>query len=128
MINLKISALVDATEVLQKLAQKSLKAKVAFQVSRLLKEADKEVKEFNDTRIKLINKYGEKDETGELKVDETGNCRIPPESMTEFNNEMSELLNSEIEINANKLNFDDLGDVEFTPSEVIVLEPFVEME
>jgi len=128
MISLKISALVDATETLQKLSQKPLKAKAAFQVSRLLKEADKEAKEFNDTRIKLIDKYGEKDETGELKVDENGNCRVPPESINDFNAEMTELLNSEIEINANKLNINDLEEMEFTPSEMIALEPFVEME
>ena len=41
---------------------------------------------------------------------------------------MTELLNSEIEINANKLNINDLEEMEFTPSEMIALEPFVEME
>jgi len=76
----------------------------------------------------LIDKYGEKDETGELKVDENGNCRVPPESINDFNAEMTELLNSEIEINANKLNINDLEEMEFTPSEMIALEPFVEME
>jgi hypothetical protein len=83
---------------------------------------------FNETRMELIKKYGEKDENGELKTDENGNVHIPDEALREFSNELQELLSTEVEINANKVKLDDLGTVEFTPSEMAQLEDFIEFE
>ena len=128
MITIKMSELLDSTEVLQKLAKTSLKAKLAFQIARVLKEAEKEVQGFNDTRMNLIKKYGEKDEGGELVKDENDNCKIPNESIKEFQDELNEVMNTEIEINANKLRMEDLESLDFTPSEMAMLEPFIEFD
>ncbi len=128
MITVKLSDLVNSTETLQKLAQKDFKAKLAWSISRLLKAADAEIQNFNEARMELIKKYGEKDETGELISDENGNCKIPPEVTKDFNAEFVDLINSEIEINANKLQLDLFEDTNFTPSDMAILEPFIEME
>ena len=128
MITLKISDLVNSTETLQKLAQQDFKAKLAWTVARLLKAADVEIQSFNDTRMNLIKKYGEKDENGELKTDEKGNCRILPENLGLFTNELNELMDTEVEINANKIKIDLFEDATFTPKEMTILEPFIEMD
>ena len=127
MINVKISDLLNSTDTLQKLSQKDFKAKLAWSIARLLKAAEGEIQSFNDTRMNLIKKYGEKDENGELITDEKGNCKIVNESMNEFSTELNDLINSEVEINANKIDIGLLEDLEFTPSDMAVLEPFVEM-
>ena len=126
MINIKISDLLNGTEALKKLAETQLKAKLAWQVGRILKAADTEIQSFNDTRMDLIKKYGEKDENGELITDEKGNCKVMPDGIENFSNELNELINSEIEINANKISIDSLEDKEFTPAEMSQLEPFVD--
>lgn len=128
MITVKISDLLNATEVLQELSKKQLKARLAFDVSRLLKAADTEVTQFNEARMKVINKFGEKDENGELSTDENGNCRIVPSNIPDFNNELNELINAEVELNAKKIKMDALEDLDFTPSDMVVLEPFIEVE
>lgn len=128
MITVKISDLLNATEVLQELSKKQLKARLAFDVSRLLKAADTEVTQFNEARMKVINKFGEKDENGELSTDESGNCRIVPANIPDFNNELNELINAEVELNAKKIKMDALEDLDFTPSDMVVLEPFIEVE
>ena len=128
MIQLKIADLLNSTDVLQKLAGKELKAKLAWQVGRMLKEAEKEIQSFNETRMKLINKYGSKDENGELVMDENNNCKIEPESINNFSNELNELIASEIEINAHKIKIDDIENINFTPSEMAQLEPFVDFD
>ena len=128
MIKVRLTDLVNSTETLQKLAQKDFKAKLAWSIARLLKAADAELQGFQDARMNLIKKYGEKDETGELITDEKGNCKISPKAMNDFNTEFSELLNSDVEINANKINIELLKDVDFTPGEMANLEPFIEME
>ena len=126
MIKLKISDLLNSTETLQKLAQKDFKAKVAWQIGRLLKTAETEIQGFNETRMNLIKKYGEKDETGELITDDKGNCKINPEGAIDFNTELNDLLNQEIEINANKISIEDLSESNFTPGEMAQLEAFID--
>ena len=126
MIKVTITDILNGTEILQKLSNTGLKAKLAWQVSRLLKAVDKEVQEFNETRMALIKKYGEKDENGELITDDKGNCKIITENVEKFSAELNELVAAEIEINANKIKMDDLENIDFTPSEMVALEPFIE--
>lgn len=128
MIKVKISDLLNSTETLQKLAQKDFKAKLAWSIARLLKSAEAEIQGFNDTRMNLIKKYGEKDENGELVTDDKGNCKIGNDVLAEFSVELNELINEEVEINANKIKMELLEDLDFTPSDMAALEPFVELE
>ena len=70
MMTVKISDLLNAVDTLQKLSQMKLKARLAFSIAKLIRAADAEVQEFNNTRMKIITEYGIKDENGELEVDE----------------------------------------------------------
>ena len=128
MINVKISDLLNGAETLQKLSQKDFKAKLAWSIARLLKAAEAEIQSFNETRMNLIKKCGEKDENGELITDDKGNCKIRPEEIDSFTKELNELINTEVEINANKINMNLLEDIDFTPADMAILEPFVEFE
>lgn len=128
MITVKIENLLNSVETLQKLAQKDFKAKLAWQVSRLLKSAEAEIQAFNETRMNLIRKYGEKNENGDLITDDNGNCKILPENIETFTNELNELIASEVEINANKLDINLFGDIDFTPSDMALLEPFIDID
>jgi hypothetical protein len=94
----------------------------------LLKEGERELQNFNTIRMNLVNKYGEKDENGELVTDEKGNCKIDAKESESFNAEFGDVINTEIEINANKLKLDDFDNLDFTPSDMILLEPFIEAE
>ena len=127
MITVKIADLLNSTDVLQKLAQKDFKAKLAWSIARLLRTAEEEIKNFNETRMNLITKYGEKDDNGELITDDNGNCKIVPESIVNFSNELEDLLQTEVEINANKIDIEQIENLDFTPSEISVLEPFIDM-
>ena len=126
MITVKISNLLNSTEVLQKLSKTQLKAKTAWQVSKVLKLAEEEMQTFNDTRMEVLKKYAEKDENGELITDENNNCKIMPDKISEFNDELTELLDNNIELNVNKINIEDLNDIDFTPAEMNSLEAFID--
>ena len=126
MIKLRINDLLNSTEVLQKLSKTDLKAKTAWQVTRMLKAADAEIQSFNDARMNLIRKYGEKDENGELITNDENNCKIPDSTIEQFSVELNDLINSEIEINANKISINDIENLSFTPNEMNLLEPFID--
>lgn len=128
MINITLEQLVDSAESLKTLGQKPLKARCAYAVGKLLKAADSEMTNFNETRLELIKKYGDKNESGELATDEQGNVHIANEVLGDFNKELRDLLDTPVEINTNKIKIEDLGDIEFTPSEMTMLEPFIEFD
>ena len=126
MIKVSIKDLIGSTEALQKLASMELKAKTSWQIGRILKSADTEIQSFNETRMNLIKKYGEKDENGELMTDDKGNCRILEEGVKEFTSELNDLITQEVELNANKVAVEDLDGKEFTPAEMAQLEMFID--
>ena len=126
MITVKISDLLNSTEALQKLAKTELKAKLAWLVGKLLKAADKEVQDFNEARMNLIKKYGEKNEAGDLITDENDNCKISQENTAQFSAELNELIDSTVEISVNKIKIEDLENVSFTPAEMAQLEAFID--
>lgn len=126
MINITVGELVNASEPLQKLAKKEVKARLALTIGRMLKEIEREIANFNEARMNLIRKYGETDENNELITDEKGSCTIKKEYIKTFNEELKELTETEIEINGNKLNLDDLENLDFTPVDMAILEPLIE--
>ncbi len=50
------------------------------------------ITEYEQKRVELLNKYGEKDENGNLKTDTMGNVVIPEDKRSEFDNEMKKLM------------------------------------
>lgn len=126
MFNMQLKDIIEGTDVLKKLAGQPLRGKVAFQISKILKRLEDELTLFNNTRVDIIKKYSETDENGELIADENGNVKLKEETIAEFNKEITELLNMEIEIDANKIALKDIEDVDFTPAEMTLLMPLIE--
>jgi len=126
MIEVQLKQIINNMNVLKKLSEAQFKGKTAFQIARLLKNIEAEVDIFNTTRMKLLHQYAETDENGELKVDEKNNYIIKRECQIEFIKEMDEVMNNKIQINAEKIDYKDIENVEFTPSEAMALEPFIE--
>lgn len=127
MITVKIKDILNGLDILQKLSNMPLKAKPSARVGKLLKEIDKEIQEFYNARTKLIETYGEKNEYGKPVIGENGNYKIQEDKQKQFSEELDELIDMDIEISALKIDLNDISDTVFTPNEMILLEPFIEM-
>lgn len=126
MIQVTLNDILNNAEVFREISAKTLPVKTAFKVARLIRELDKENATFDESRRKIIEKYAEREESGEIKQTSEGNIVIQPDKIEECNREMIELLNTTIDINADKLNIDALGDIELTPTQMLGLEAFIE--
>lgn len=126
MIKIKLNDVVNATETFNKIMQQSFKGSLAFKIARLARELDKEMRTFNEERQKIIQKYGSKDENGELIIDENGNIKFETANLEEINQEFSSLMDTELEINADKLPMDSIDEFEITPQEMLQIEKFFE--
>lgn len=126
MIKVVLNDILNATETFKVIMQQSVKGSTAFKIARLVRELDKEMQTFNDERQKLFQKYAEKDENGELIVDENNLIKFPPENVQTINDELNALLETELEINADKLPLSAADQFELTPQDMMNIEMFFE--
>ena len=126
MIKVNLNDIVNSVDTFQTIMGQSFKGSLAFKIARLARELNKEMETFNEQRRKILNEYCVKDENGELKPDENGNVQIIPDKINEFNNEFSNLLATEVEINADKLPMDNIDSFDITPQQMLNIEMFFE--
>ena len=83
----------------------ALPVKASYAIAKNIKKIEKEIEVYNEERAKLLDKYGEKDEDGNLVVSEEQNIKIVPENVEKWNKDLNELLDIEVEVDIHKLKF-----------------------
>ena len=126
MIKVTLKDIVESQDVMRTLSGKPLRGRAAFKVARLLKKLEVELTTFNDTRVKLIEAYAKKDEEGNFVTNEKNEYQFDEDNATKFVEEVNKLLLEELEIDANPILIDEIEEIDFTPAEMAVLEPFID--
>lgn len=126
MIKVKLNDVVNATEAFNKIMQQPVKGSLAFRIARLARELNKEMQTFNEERQKILQKYAKRDENGELITLENGNVTFDNDKIAEVNAEFDSLLNTELEINAEKIPMNEMDSFELTPQQTLDIEVFFE--
>ena len=127
MIELKLRDLLDSMNVLRELGQKQLKGRTAYTVAKILRQVENEFSLFNETRQKLVNQYGAKDENGNLKINpETNEYIFEDENVEIVMNEINTMLDSNVSLNANKIKLSDIEDLDFAPAEMAMIDSYIE--
>lgn len=85
-----MKTLVDALPSIRKIAGQDLHAKTLYRAKRLLDRFDRELKAYDETREKLIEKYCDRKD---------GKVVPKPDRAAEFEQEMRELLNMDVDMN-----------------------------
>ncbi|MGG7215422.1 hypothetical protein ACQPUY_17780, partial [Clostridium nigeriense] len=82
---------------------------------------DRELTAYNKEREKLINKYGEKDEEGNLKTKEDGTINIL--DIDSFNKDLKEILEIETEVDIHLIDLEKVNvDINITPGELMLVD------
>lgn len=126
MIEVTLNEVLNSIGAFRSLSEQKIPAKAAFQIARLIRELDKENKTFDESRVKALQEYGERDENDEIKTTPEGNVILKPDKIEEYNNKIQELLDTQIQINAEKISLSLLENAEVSPIEILNLEPFIE--
>lgn len=126
MITTTIDSLLTIKPMLQKLANTTMSAKEAFQVLKMLKLVDKEYESIEAVQKQMLEKYGDRNEDGNFSSDDKGNFIIKKELINEYVKEMQTFLNEKVELNCSKIPMDILGKIELTPTQMMMIEDFVE--
>jgi len=112
-VNLTIKQILNSKEILSKLANQKMSAASAYKVQRNISKLNPEFVHCEVTITSLINKYAEKNKLGEFIISE--------KNKEEYTKEITEFLNSEIEIDILQIKVDDIN-FEFTPFEIMAID------
>ena len=89
-MKVKLVDIYNSVPVMNKILETPLPASISFQLSKLLKTLNDEMKSIEEQRVKLVEKYGSSKDSGETVVSE--------DKKEGFLQEFSELLNTDIEV------------------------------
>ena len=102
----------------------------SLQITRVLGKMEEELKIFHEERMKVVKKYAELDDKGNVKVDDNQQAIL--KDYETFEKEFKEMYMEEIDLNVNKVkvDMDKLSDqgVFKKPSEISWLLPLLEFE
>lgn len=92
---------------------KQANVKASYWIGKAMKKIISELTDLNNSRNELVKKYGsEKD----------GSWTVAKEKIQIFNKEFKELLDTEIDLNINKLPFEYVESIQLSPGEFMALD------
>lgn len=124
-MKITLGELLIAQPVLNRLRSMPFSGRKAFVLAKLVKATGEEVTEFDNARNEILIKYCDKDDAGEALVNE-GQVHIKDEVLAACNDEIQELLSTEVEISVAGLPLDWFDDIELSADEMNALMPFIE--
>lgn len=104
--------------MLQKFASIEMPLPAAWNILKVIRTLEKVNDYIEKERVELVIKYGQPDT-------ENGNEEaylIPDENVGDFNREINELLDSEVEVDIQPIDTASLGDIKVTVRELLLLE------
>ena len=123
-MKIKAIELLNKFEALNKLADKELDLSSACTVAKNLQELATYKTEIDKKRDNLVITYAEKDENGEIVRFEDGGIKIS-DAIT-FNEEISKILDTDLDVNFVKLNKKMLADIKISAKDIIPLMDILE--
>lgn len=126
-MNLTNKKIVNDSLILMDVARKELPIKVSYALAKNIAKIEKELEIYNSERQKLLDKYCVKDENGKNKVDENNQLKIEEEYLKDWEKDIKELQNIEVEMDIHKFKLEELNGYNMTPSELIAIDYMIEV-
>lgn len=119
--------IVNDSMILMEVSRKELPIKVSYALAKNIAKIEKELEIYNSERQKLLDKYCIKDENGENKVDENNQLKIQEEYLKDWEKDIKELQNIDLEIDIHKFKIDELNGYNMAPSELMAIDYMIEI-
>lgn len=106
---MKLSKLTESNFriAIQKVSSQDIPLTAAFKLKGIIKRGDEELAKYEDVRKSALERLGDRDENGNIMLDDKGGVKLSTENMQKFAAELSDLLKSEVDIGT--MSVADLG-------------------
>lgn len=126
-MKITITDLETLMESLMKIEDKEF----GFSMTLKLVQIKREIQTIHETlkqeKMKVIEKYGNTDDDGNLIFNDDGSVEFDKKYTEDLVNDLTEYYETDVELNIPKLNLDDFGNSEISPSVLDGLYPILEM-
>ena len=109
-MKVKLIDVYNSVPVMNKIIETPMNASLAFQLTRLLKTLNDEMKTIEEQRIKLVEKYGSKTEEDAVVVSD--------ENKEKFLSEFTELLNTDVDLTWEQLSISKMEGLQLSVNEM----------
>ena len=123
-MQLKLGRLEPILLSLNNLFRKELSVKISYKLKRLNKMLIQEYEQFEESRKSLIDKYALKSDEGSVVVKDNL-VQFDNDNLILFNKDFETLANIDFEIDFESININDLGDINISPFDLMVLDEFI---
>lgn len=128
-MKVKSAIIVNGLQTILSLAEKPMPVSLAAKILRLANDLNKENDLIEKQRRLILEKYGDKDEQGQLVIN-NGNVSFKENNnnLQAAQNELNELANLEVEITDRNITEDELikANLELTLNQLSVLQNFIQ--
>ena len=127
-MKVKSAIIVNGLQTILSLAEKPMPVSLAAKMVRLANDLNKENELIEKQRRLILEKYGDKDEQGQLVIN-NGNVNFKENNnLQAAQNELNELANLEVEITDRNITEDELikANLELTLNQFSVLQNFIQ--
>lgn len=113
-MKIKLKQIVDSEESLAVLLETKIPVKTAYWLNRFVQKIQPELKNFSERRMELFKEFGEEDK-------ENNKWSIKPENSEKFVEEITKVLDIEVDVEIDKFKIEDLGDAQIESKHIINL-------
>ena len=125
-MTLKMYQIIDFPAFFEKVKNQKMSFKTSYRLALLAQEVQRHTDYYQEQFRNLLIEYSQKDENGNPKQTEDGQGIILMEETTnEAYQKLAELRELDVKLPDTKFSPDDFGDVELTPTEMIIVMPFI---
>lgn len=121
---MQLGSIENLYNTLSSFKEKEMPIRLSYKFTLILDKIDCEYNFFISEMRKIINKYGLKDENGEL-IQENGNIKINPDSINLAEKALQELHETEITLPDVTFTLDELETLNIKPADLRALLPFI---
>lgn len=124
---MKLNKLIKARSALSKHSDEPLPTRLAYKILKFMKASDTEGAFYDEKLKDIINRYGQKDESGNI-IYVNGNISIQSDCVQECQKAIEELGETEVSAPEITFNIQELTPINFTVSELFLLDEIIEEE
>lgn len=126
-MKIKNKTILNSVDSLKELLNYDIPVKTSFKLIKNTKKIDSVLDLYNEANNKLIEKYGDRKESGELDVSPEGSIKISQDKINDYMKEKSDLLEIENDIDIEVIKSDELLLDKIKPSILLALDYMIEI-
>ena len=123
---MKIYNLIQIKDVFSPHYSEKLSVALSYKIYKLCNAIEQEEKFFNQKRQEIIDEFAQRDENGQIVVNDKGFVQFDADKAEEAHKMLNDLSSVDVDVPNVKFKIDELSEIKLSVMDMAVLEPLIE--